>query len=189
LITFNKNTFFKNTYCEFQEVNNFDIEEKNCYRSKHNSLYFFTKEGVYRKSNHWGRVASCRWKLIPSSSYKNQQRVLAFAKWKDFYSLHETEKLFYISVNFETKKTKIKISKSKKSPNLLTLNKAQIKEKQIKHLETEMTSIQEKCTHKETRVKFKDGTNNMRVYCCECNREMGIPNNKEVDNFLNVKKI
>jgi len=36
-------------------------------------------------------------------------------------------------------------------------------EKQIKHLETEMTSIQEKCTHKETRVKFKDGTNNMRV--------------------------
>jgi hypothetical protein len=73
-------------------------------------------------------------KLIPSSSYKNQQTVLAFAKWKDFYSLHETEKLFYISVNFETKKTKIKISKSKKSPNLLTLNKAQIKEKQIKHL-------------------------------------------------------
>ena len=134
LITFNKNTFFKNTYCEFQEVNNFDIEEKNCYRSKHNSLYFFTKEGVYRKSNHWGRVASCRWKLIPSSSYKNQQKVLAFAKWKDFYSLNETEKLFYISVNFDTKKTKIKISKSKKSRNLLTLNKAQRKEKQIKHL-------------------------------------------------------
>jgi hypothetical protein len=134
LITFNKNTFFKNTYCEFQEVNHIDIEEKNCYKSKHNSLYFFTKEGVYRKSNHWGRVASCRWKLITTSSYKNQQTVLAFAKWKDFYSLHETEKLFYISVNFETKKTKIKISKSKKSPNLLTLNKAQIKEKQIKHL-------------------------------------------------------
>ena len=134
LITFNKNTFFKNTYCEFQEVNHIDIEEKDCYKSKHNSLYFFTKKGVYRKSNHWGRVASCRWKLIPSSSYKNQQTELAFAKWKDFYSLHETEKLFYISVNFETKKTKIKISKSKKSPNLLTLNKAQIKEKQIKHL-------------------------------------------------------
>mgnify|MGYP005986837961 CR=1 FL=1 len=124
LITFNKNTFFKNTYCEFQEVNHIDIEEKNCYKSKHNSLYFYTKEGVYRKSNHWGRVASCRWKLTPSSSYKNQQKVLAFAKWKDFYSLNETEKLFYISVNFETKK----------SPNLLTLNKAQIKEKQIKHL-------------------------------------------------------
>ena len=134
LITFNKNTFFKNTYCEFQEVNHIDIEEKDCYKSKHNSIYFFTKKGVYRKSNHWGRVASCRWKLIPSSSYKNQQTVLAFAKWKDFYSLNETEKLFYISVNFETKKTKIKISKSKKSPNLLTLNKAQIKEKQIKHL-------------------------------------------------------
>jgi len=29
----------------------------------------------------------------------------------------------------------------------------------------------------------------MRLYCCECNREMGIPNNQEVDNFLNVKKI
>ena len=67
--------------------------------------------------------------------------------------------------------------------------KINIIEKQIKHLETEMTSIQEKCTHKQTRVKFKDGTNNMRLYCCECNREMGIPNNKEVDNFLNVKKI
>ena len=91
-----------------------DIDEKNCYKSKHNSLYFFTKEGVYRKSNHWGRVASCRWKLISSSSYKNQQTVLAFAKWKDFYSLLETEKLFYISVNLKQKKQKLKFQNQKK---------------------------------------------------------------------------
>lgn len=67
--------------------------------------------------------------------------------------------------------------------------KINIIENKIKHLEKEMTGIQKSCTHKETRVKFKDGTNNMRLYCCECNRELGIPNNQEVVNFLNVKKI
>ena len=67
--------------------------------------------------------------------------------------------------------------------------KINIIEKKIKHLEKEKTGIQEMCTHKETRVRFKDGGSDMRLYCCECNRELGIPNNQEVNNFLNIKKL
>ena len=59
---------------------------------------------------------------------------MAFAKWEDFYPLNETEKLFYILVNFETKKTTIKAKKAEETAYLFTLSGAQKKEKQIKKL-------------------------------------------------------
>ena len=90
LVPYHKNTFFRHTYCEFRQIEDVILPEKTHFKSKHNSLYHFTKEGVYRKSNHWGRVATCRWKLIPNATYKNQQTVLGFAKWEDFYPLNET---------------------------------------------------------------------------------------------------
>ena len=132
--TYNKTNFFKYTYCEFIEVNNFEMPEKNYFKSKSNSLYYFTEDGVYRESNHWGRVASCRWRLTTVSLYKNQQRITAFAKWKDFYHLNEKEKLFFISINFETKKINIKVQNSDKAIFLFTLGDAQRREKEIKHL-------------------------------------------------------
>jgi len=61
-------------------------------------------------------------------------------------------------------------------------------EKQIKVLEDEKSTIQEQCSHKETRVQFEKGTSNMRLYCCECNRQLGFPSQNEIDKFLNVKK-
>lgn len=134
LKTYNKTNFFKYTYCEFTEVDNFEMPEKNYFKSKSNSLYYFTEDGVFRKSNHWGRVASCRWRLTTKSVYKNQQTILAFAQWKDFYHLNEKEKKFYISINFKTKKIKIKISATDKAPFLFTLSDAQKREKEIKHL-------------------------------------------------------
>ena len=132
--TYNQTNFFKYTFCEFQEVNNFEITDKNFFKSKSNSLYYFTKNGVYRKSNHWGRVGSCRWRLTSNSSYKNQQSVTAFARWKEFYHLNENEKLFYIEVNFETEKVKIKVSYTDKTLFLFSLSNALKKEKQIKDL-------------------------------------------------------
>lgn len=71
------------------------------FKSKAGSQYSYTKEGVYRYSNHWGRVANCRWRLQSDVKLKNQNYYVGFAKWTDFYALNETEKQFYISVDFE----------------------------------------------------------------------------------------
>ena len=38
-----------------------------------------------------------------SSKINNSQHRIGFAKWTDFYPNNETENLFYIEVNFETK--------------------------------------------------------------------------------------
>ncbi|NVK51364.1 MAG: hypothetical protein HWD85_00405 [Flavobacteriaceae bacterium] len=102
---YNKYNFFKHTYCEFTEVNpNFFKENPIHFKSKADSSYSYTEEGVYRYSNHWGRVANCRWKLIADNAYKTQVHHLGFAKWTDFYALNETEKQFYISVDFKMNK-------------------------------------------------------------------------------------
>jgi hypothetical protein len=69
------------------------------YKSASGSEYFFTESGVFRKSNHWGRAANCRWRLITNSDYKNQMESVGFANWTDFYPNNETEKMFYIEVN------------------------------------------------------------------------------------------
>ena len=71
------------------------------FKSKTGSQYSYTKEGVYRYSNHWGRVADCRWRLLSEDKLKNQNYYLGFARWTDFYALNETEKQFYISVDFD----------------------------------------------------------------------------------------
>ena len=69
------------------------------YKSASGSAYYFTEIGVYRKSNHWGRAANCRWRLITNSDYKNQIEIVGFARWTDFYPNNETEKLFFIEIN------------------------------------------------------------------------------------------
>lgn len=103
---YNKTNFHKHTFCEFTEVDAATIPNIEWhYKSKSGSGYCFTEEGVYRISNHWGRAANCRWRLISSSSSKinNSQNRIGFAKWTDFYPNNETDALFYIDVNFETK--------------------------------------------------------------------------------------
>jgi hypothetical protein len=69
------------------------------YKSASGSAYFFTELGVYRKSNHWGRAANCRWRLITNADYKNQTETLGFAKWTDFHPNNDTEKLFFTEIN------------------------------------------------------------------------------------------
>ncbi|QXP64599.1 hypothetical protein [Polaribacter sp. HaHaR_3_91] len=128
---YNKTNFFKHTFCEFKQIENFEFPEDTNYKSKSESMYFYTKEGVYRKSNHWGRVANCRWKLIANEDYKNQQIVIGFAKWADFYSINSTEKIFFITVNFEEKTANIQPKKEETNNLLITLNEAQQKIKQI----------------------------------------------------------
>lgn len=134
---YTQHTFFNSTYCEYSQVDSaiFTTETPH-YKSKSGSEYLFTQEGVYRHSNHWGRVADCRWKLKSNENYKNQQTAVAFAKWTDFYPLNNNEALFYIQVNFDTKKASIHYAKedSKKEFFLFTLGASQKRVKQITNL-------------------------------------------------------
>ena len=101
--TYNQNNFHKHTFCLWKEVSLADFEYQNPqFKSKSGSEYYFTDEGVYRTSNHWGRAANCRWRLIADENFKSQQTKVGFANWTDFYPNDETSKLFFIKVNFDT---------------------------------------------------------------------------------------
>lgn len=81
----------------FTEISDLKIN----YKSQSGSEYIFTAKGLYRISNHWGRVANCHWRLIPLAQYKNQNTIVGFANWTDFYSNDDTSKLFFIKVNID----------------------------------------------------------------------------------------
>jgi hypothetical protein len=134
LKTFNQTNFFKHTLCEFTQVDDFLFPKNTNYKSKSESSYFYTEEGVYRKSNHWGRVSNCRWKLISDDTYKNQQTVIGFAKWTGFYPINSLEKIFFISVDFDTKTAIIQSNKEKTTNYLFSFSEAQKRIKQINHL-------------------------------------------------------
>ena len=132
--TYNSTNFFKHTFCEFNQVDDFDFPENTNYKSKSDSCYFYTNDGVYRKSNHWGRVANCRWKLVANENYKNQQIVIAFAKWSDFFPINSTEKIFFIEVDFDKKSVKLKPKKDNSKQHFFTYAESQKRIKQIQHL-------------------------------------------------------
>ena len=133
----NRFNFFKNTYCEFKEVSD-DIFINNIahYKSKSDSLYHYTEDGVYRYSDHWGRVANCRWKLVSNLEFKNQINHLGFAEWTDFFDINDTDKLFYIQVDFNLKRVNFKHKQldSSKSKFLFSAQEAQKRQKQIRIL-------------------------------------------------------
>lgn len=102
--TYTKLNFHSHTFCIWKEVPFAEVAAmKISYTSQSGSQYIFTAEGLYRISNHWGRVANCHWRLIPLTEFKNQNVTVAFANWTDFYSNDDTSKLFFVKVNWETK--------------------------------------------------------------------------------------
>ncbi len=105
IVKYNRNNFHKHSFCIFKEVDFAALKElKLNYKSKSGSSYYFTDEGVFRLSNHWSRVANCRWRLEPNLQLQNRsdnRTRLGFAKWTDFYSDNEYEKLYFIIVDFE----------------------------------------------------------------------------------------
>ena len=132
--TYNKTNFFKHTFCEFSQIDDFDFPEDTNYKSKSDSMYFYSDDGVYRKSNHWGRVANCRWKLVSNENYKNQNIVIGFAKWEDFYPINSSEKIFFIEVDFEKKSSKLQSKKGNSANYVYTFSEAQFRIKQINYL-------------------------------------------------------
>ena len=133
--TYNKTNFFKHTFCEFKKVNqDFFDDNKAHFKSKSGSKYSYTKDGVYRYSNHWGRVANCRWRLVSNEKIKSQNYYLGFAKWTDFFALNETEKQFYISVDFKTNEVNFHHKGTKENTFLFFAETAQKRVNQIRKL-------------------------------------------------------
>lgn len=58
---------------------------------------------------------------------------------------------------------------------------------EIKKLEKLKEEIQKECNHKNTYLKFVDGGSTIRVYCRDCEKNMGVPNPKDVELFLSGK--
>lgn len=97
---FNRNNFYKKSFCYFKIVENFEIDKKNFkYHSKSGSSYYFVEDGVYRYSNHWGRVGNCRWRLIKNEAFEPKNQCVGFARWEDFYENDDDKLLFFIDVN------------------------------------------------------------------------------------------
>ena len=97
---YNRYNFHKHTFCIFKEapLQEIEIREPD-FKSKSGSTYYFTQTGVYRLSNHWSRVANCRWRLESNSQNPSRTR-LGFALWSAFHKDNETEKLYFITVDF-----------------------------------------------------------------------------------------
>ena len=104
--TYNKNNYYRNTYAVYKEINALDLPfEKWHYTSKSDSAYYYTTEGVYRKSNHWGRAAKCRWVLESGNEIyvsKGRERI-GFANWTDFYDNNESTKAYFVKVDYKNK--------------------------------------------------------------------------------------
>ena len=93
---------FKNTFCIFKETTLEEVPAKKVdYVSKSGSSYYYTPFGMYRLSNHWGRLANSKWRLEPMIPETTSKMKLGFALWTDFYPDNTSEELYYIEVNFD----------------------------------------------------------------------------------------
>ena len=92
---------FKNTFCVFNEVAMCKIKGLTLqFQSKAGSSYYYTNEGMYRISNHWGRLANSKWRLIPLQPESESKYKLGFATWESFYPDNPTDKLYYLEVDY-----------------------------------------------------------------------------------------
>lgn len=94
---------FKNTFCVFLEVGMERIENLPLqYDSKSGSKYYYSKEGMYRLSNHWGRLANSKWRLEPLVTESVSKFKLGFATWDSFYPDNSEDELYYLEANYVT---------------------------------------------------------------------------------------
>lgn len=96
---YNRSNFHKHTFCVFTEVPRTEIEDrKPDYKSRSGSIYYFTEEGVFRLSDHWGRAAHCKWRLEKHNDDTSRLKV-GYARWDSFHSDNDSEKLYFISID------------------------------------------------------------------------------------------
>ena len=137
---YSKHNFHKHTFCIWKEVLFANVADmKISYTSQSGSQYVFTSEGLFRISNHWGRVANCHWRLIPLAEFKRQHTIVAFANWSDFYSNDDTSKLFFIQMNFETHEVNFYHKESKNKDENLVFRNAKQTAKTIRTIKQVLT--------------------------------------------------
>lgn len=130
---------FKNTFCVFQEKKIQEIIALPVqYESKSGSSYYYIEEGMYRLSNHWGRLANSKWRLVPLEPETESKTKLGFAYWEKFYPDNDVEKLYYIEVDYVKNSTQYQHRNNPKYDNkaiLRTTFETAKKIKQIRNLQ------------------------------------------------------
>lgn len=93
---------FKNTFCVFKEVDlKLTQNLKLQFKSKAGSSYYYSTEGMYRVSNHWGRLANSKWRLTPSEIDSGSKTKVGFAAWNEFYPDSPDETWYYIQADYQ----------------------------------------------------------------------------------------
>jgi hypothetical protein len=96
-----KSNSFKHTFCVFTEVPLSEVDDLVLqYESKAGSRYYYTKEGMYRLSNHWGRLANSKWRLLSVENQSTTKFKLGFATWNTFYPDNNADELYYLVANY-----------------------------------------------------------------------------------------
>lgn len=79
----------------------FELKGLKCqFESKAGSSYYYTENGMYRYSNHWGRLANSKWRLIALDPETVEKKKLGFAPWDNFYPDNAEDELYYIEVDY-----------------------------------------------------------------------------------------
>lgn len=94
-MNFNRSNFHKNTFCIFKH-SEMPLRAPD-FISKSGSRYWFSDEGLFRTSNHWGRAARCKWRLTGGGSGGSRTKT-GYARWSDFGRDNDTEKLYFIQL-------------------------------------------------------------------------------------------
>ena len=103
-MAYNRYNFHKHTFCLFQQVDNSVLSDlKLGYKSNSGSEYYFTEVGVYRKSNHWGRAANCKWRLYALATTSDNRTKIGYADWTSFFPDNDFEKLYFIQYDAASK--------------------------------------------------------------------------------------
>lgn len=137
---YKKHNFHKHTFCIWNEVPFEQVRDLHIsYVSQSGSRYIFKDEGLYRISNHWGRVANCHWRLIPLADFKRQHTIVGYANWSDFYSNDDTSKLFFIKVDTKTDEVNFYHKQSLESLGNIVLRNAKDTAKTIRTIKEVQT--------------------------------------------------
>ena len=133
---YNKTNFHNYTFCIFQEVGLEVLQDLSLnYKSKSGSCYYFTKTGVYRLSNHWGRAANCKWRLV-NNNVNGDRTKLGYANWSDFYPDNDYEKLYFVKVDYDTQTVQFYHKQSQENTTEKVLRTATDTTKLIKQIRT-----------------------------------------------------
>lgn len=86
------------------------------------SEYWFSKDGLYRKSDHWGFVGNCYWGIDKKELiFKNP--VIGFAKWNDCKTERQVKEEYHILLQSFYKKIRYFFRTIKIPPNIFYKDK------------------------------------------------------------------